>query len=147
MLAADLSPPTPAVIDSAALAGKLQAALRATMFGSRLTITPRRSGQLAATCATSLERYLARKADDVAVNRFGQDLAQEGLGHSSLLAKVEVLQNVALANGRQPDAAPSVERYILALLAGYMQSREAYLLAEQERTRLALERARANTQP
>lgn len=135
------------MINSEALAGKLQAALRATMFGSRLTITPRRSSQLAAACATSLQRYLAREEDDASINRFGQDLAHEGLGHSSLLAKVEVLQGVALAHGPQPAAAPGIERYILALLAGYMQGREAYLLAEQERTRLALERARTNPQP
>jgi hypothetical protein len=147
MLVAAPLPSTPAGIDSEALAGKLQAALRATLFGSRLTITPRRSGQLAAACAASLQRYLAHEEDDASVNRFGQNLAQEGLGHSSLLAKVEVLQGLALAHGPQPPATPSVERYILALLAGYMQSREAYLLAEQERTRLALERARANTQP
>jgi hypothetical protein len=46
----------------------------------------------------------------------------------------------------QADDVPTPARYMLALLAGYMQGREAYLLAEQERTRLALERVRANAQ-
>jgi hypothetical protein len=42
---------------------------------------------------------------------------------------------------------PVSVRYSNPLLAGYMAGREAYLLQEQERTRLALERARAQDTP
>lgn len=146
MFAADLPNLAPAAIGSEALTARLLVVLRATMFDSRLTITPRRSSQIAASCAGALQRYLADAEGAAAATVFGQSLAQEGLGHSSLLALAEVLLESGSPQANQADAARTPARYTLALLAGYMQGREAYLLAEQERTRLALERARANAQ-
>lgn len=140
MLTADLPTLTPDALDRAALAQRLNAALQATIFSSRLTVTPRRIGQLAAGCADSFQRYLLREEDNEAVSAFGQQLAQDGLGHASLLALIEALQGFVWEQDML-DAARAASRYGLSLLAGYMAARESYLLAEQERTRVALGRA------
>lgn len=130
--------------DGTALAPRLLAALRTTMFGSRLLVTPRRLGQIAEEAAGSYQRYLAGEECDDTVEDFGQRLAQDGLGHRSTLALVGALHESAGALAPcEPSVARAAARYSTHLLAGYMEAREAYLLKEQERTRLALERARA----
>jgi hypothetical protein len=60
------------------------------------------------------------------------------------LALIDVLHHVCWRSyDSTADGAPVSVQYCNPLLAGYMAGREADLLREQERTRLALERARA----
>lgn len=134
---AESAPP----VSAEALAPALLAALRPTLFESGRLVSPRRAGQLAATFAGSFQAYSADEAGDTAARAFGQQLAHEGLGHSGALALVAALH-------QQVDAGPSADRrravaYCGALLAGYMAAREALILREQEQTREALQRARA----
>lgn len=97
--------------------------------------------ELADSCAESFQRYAELQTDNETVQAFGEQLAQAGLGHSSLLALIKGLQDFVWGQGELIGEARAASCYCLPLLAGYMAARETYLLAEQERTRLALERA------
>lgn len=121
------------------LAQKLSIALRATLFESRLTVTPRRAAAIAAEAASSFEDYLAGQTDAEAAWRLGGYLVKEGLGHNTLLALLAALDGHG-AEGATPGRTPL--GFCLPVLGGYMAAREDYLLKEQERIRLALERAR-----
>lgn len=121
-----------------ALARQLQAALRATIFESRLAVTPRRLAQLADEAAADFIGY-ADGHNDAMARALGRRLAGEGLGHRAALALVEALHSAAETQGQRQTTA----QYCTQLLWGYMEAREEHLLREQERTRIALERARA----
>lgn len=120
------------------LARQLQASLRATIFESRLAVTPRRLAQLADEVAADFIGYAACRDGAMARAR-GRRLAGEGLGHSAALALVEALHMAA----ETPEQRQATVAYCTPLLCGYMEAREEQLLREQERTRIALERARA----
>jgi hypothetical protein len=125
----------------------LQQALQATIFTSNLRVSPRRVNQIAREVATAFRQFLAAQDCAAPIFAYGQRLAGEGIGHKAILALVETLHCVAweradLGSARLPASVPCGSH----LLAGYMAGREAYLLQEQERTRIALERARAQAQ-
>ncbi len=121
------------------LARKLATTLRATLFESRLTVTPRRADAIAAEAARSFEGYMSGQSDGATAAALGEHLVREGLGHSTLLALLAAL------DGQMPeDAIPgrTALGFCIPVLGGYMAAREDYLLKEQERIRLAVERAR-----
>lgn len=140
---------TSSALDAERLSQRLLAALRATLFDSRLSVTPRRVGQIAAEAAGAFTGYRGDPADDAAAHAAGRRLAQEGLGHASILAIVAALHDAALAGpgATLPAAGRHATQYCGRLLAGYMAAREADLLVEQERTRQALDRARGQAGP
>lgn len=133
----------PATLDTTVVAQRLLTALRSTLFGSRLTITPRRISQIASEIAADFCHYTSGTGNADATRTFGRRLANDGLGHSAVLALVSALHEVAWQHHQsEATAAPISVSYNGALLAGYMEERETYLLKEQEISRLALERVR-----
>lgn len=124
------------------LAGHIRTALQNTLFGSRL-IRPRQIEQIAQDVAASFLCYTNGSEGDPNIQAFGRRLASNGLGHASLIAMVAVLHTHTYANGQANTNGVQLSvGYTGSLLTGYMEEREAYLLKEQERSRLALERAR-----
>jgi hypothetical protein len=134
------------LLDQGRLENELKCALQSTIFNSNLRISPRRVNQIALDIARMFGRFLEEQASAETIHAYGEHLAAEGVGHRTILALVEVLHRASWerADGRDIDLPVSVQ-CSSRLLAGYMVGREAYLLQEQERTRLALERARAQT--
>jgi len=124
-------------LDETCLAVELKQALQATIFTSGLRIAPRRVQQISQEFAAAFRQFLEEQHAETAY-AYGQRLSQEGIGHGAMLALVDVLHHVCWES-----ADPTSVQYGNPLLAGYMAGREAELLREQERTRLALERARA----
>lgn len=125
------------------LAGRLAGALRATLFASNLRINPRRLQTIAAAAADSYLAFAAGELQPAAATAYGRSLAADGLGHAGVVALVEALLLAAWADEPGEAAPPRALGYTSSLLAGYMAAREAALLQEQERTRVALERVRA----
>jgi hypothetical protein len=135
-----------ASLEQERLENELKRALQSTIFNSNLRIAPRRLNQIALDIAKMFGRFLKEQSSAETAYAYGQHLAGEGVGHRTILALVEVLHCASWeqADTRDMDLPVSIQ-CSSQLLAGYMVSREAYLLQEQERTRLALERARAQT--
>jgi hypothetical protein len=131
-------------IAMADLSKSLRSALQDTLFGSRKRVTPRRLGQIAEDASASFGAYVESPTDAQTVCDFGRRLASDGLGHTTILALVATLQTYtwgqAVGHGAKQPAAVS---YSTSLLCGYMEEREAHLLKEQEMSRRALDRARA----
>ena len=134
------------LLDRERLEIELKRALQTTIFNSNLRISPRRMNQIALDIAKAFGQFLEEQASAETIYAYGQHLASEGVGHRTILALIEVLHRASWeqADSRGADLPVSV-RCSSQLLAGYMDGRETYLLQEQERTRLALERARAQT--
>ena len=87
---------------------------------------------------------MQQPGDTATIYAEGQNLANEGIGHRAVLSMVAVIyRHMWSACDNMVDI---LALYSGALLEGYMVEREAHLLREQERTRLAWERARANMQ-
>jgi hypothetical protein len=128
-------------LDKSVLVADLKKSLQENIFSGRLRMTPRRVGQLAEEIANSVLQFQERE-QETDVYQVGERLAEE-VGHRAMLALTETLRRVC-CEGRHTDAEgwTRVSRYVFSLLEGYMAGREAYLLAEQERARAALERAR-----
>lgn len=131
----------PSDVDARELTEQLRTALQATLFGSRLMVTPRRIGQIASEATSAFLAYLTAPEDDGAATLFGRRLANDGLGHTTLLTLVGALQQFAW----ERSVTPLANSYCGKLLGGYMEGRELYLLSEQERVRTALDRARADS--
>lgn len=127
------------------LAASLRETLQSALFSSRRLITPRRVAQLSREVAESFTHSLSETADSTAVQDFGRRLGEAGLGHTAILALVTRLHVVGWKHSRTltEDQTPASISYCEALLAGYMEYREHYLLSEQERVRQALDRAQA----
>ena len=141
-MAKDTGRPLSAYLDQESLATELRQALHQTLFSSGLRISPRRVNQIGQEAAVAFFKFLEME-DEEAARAYGQHLAMDGLGHHSVLTMTEALRRACRASGNPAGVSPSVAgRYVNALLEGYMASREASLLQEQERTRRALQRAR-----
>ena len=139
--------PAPTVIlNQERLEIELKRALQSTIFSSNLRVSPRRVNQIALEIAVTFCLFLAERDSDAPTFEYGQRLASEGVGHRTMLALIEVLHRASweLADISGADLPASVQ-CSSQLLAGYMAGREAYLLQEQERTRMALDRARTQT--
>jgi len=130
-------------LSAAELTVKLAGALKATLFASNLRINPRRLQTIAADTAGSYLAFAAGEQEPDAVTSYGRGLATDGLGHATLLALVDRLLRAAWEAEPTEGAPSKALSYTTALLAGYMAAREEALLQEQERTRAALERVRA----
>jgi hypothetical protein len=138
-------PARTSLLEQGQLELELKRVLHTTIFSSNLCISPRRVGQIALDMAKMLRQFLEQQDNAEATHAYGQHLAGEGVGHRSILALVEVLHCASWAQAdSQGVEIPASIACSSHLLAGYMAGREAYLLQEQERTRLALERARAH---
>jgi len=75
---------------------------------------------------------------------YGWRLAAAGIGHRATLALVDALHRICWESAdRGSGGSPASVRYSNPLLAVYKATREVSLLREQERTRLAIGRARA----
>jgi hypothetical protein len=130
-------------LSPAELTSELAAALKTTLFASNLRINPRRLQGIAADTTAAYLSFVAGELRDADANGYGRRLAGEGLGHAGLLALVATLLRSAWGSGPEDGAVHPAITYTGALLAGYMAAREEALLQEQERTRVALDRARA----
>jgi hypothetical protein len=147
MMLPEQSAPAPD-LDEERLAIDLKRALQATVFTSNLRVSPRRVQQIALEIAATFRRFLAEPAYAETAYTYGQRLAGEGVGHRAMLALIEVLHRASWAGADLGgEDLPASVQCSSHLLAGYMAGREAYLLQEQERTRLALDRARAQATP
>ena len=133
-----------ASLDETCLAAELKQALQATIFTSSLRIAPRRVYQISQEFAAAFRQFLDEQKHAEVAYAYGQRLAKEGIGHGAILALIDVLHRVCWESAdATADGLPASVQYCNPLLAGYMAGREADLLREQERTRLALDRARA----
>jgi hypothetical protein len=140
--------PLPSVpeIDPDRLTAELKSALLATMFTSSLRVSPRQVNQFAQDTAASFLNFLARE-DEAVARTYGQQLAQAGFGHPSILALSEALRRVCWENPNPGiTVLPASGRYVNALLLGYMVEREAHILKEQERTHQAFLRTQPQNQ-
>jgi hypothetical protein len=140
------TPGSTAILNQERLEIELKRALQSTIFSSNLRVSPRRVNQIALEIAATFRQFLEERGSDAPTFEYGQRLASEGVGHRTMLALVEVLHRASWA---QADVGgedlPASVQCSSQLLAGYMAGREAYLLQEQERTRMALDRARTQT--
>ena len=133
-----------AELNTAHLVEELTLALQATLFSCTGRITPRRVKQIAQEMAQAFLQF-AQKEDPAAVRAYGQQLAQEGIGHRAALSLSEAVRRACWESANPGlQLLPASGRYVGALLEGYMVEREALLLQEQERTRQAAERAQAH---
>jgi hypothetical protein len=131
-------------LDETHLVTELKQALQATIFTSSLRIAPRRVHQIAQEVAAAFRRFLEGQEHADIAYTYGQALADEGISHQAILALIDALHRICWESAhRSTSESPVSVRYGNPLLAGYMAGREASLLREQERTRLALDRARA----
>ena len=144
MISENAAPTT--LLDQERLKIELKCALQSTIFSSNLRVSPRRVNQIALEIAATFCQFLAERDNHAPTYLYGQRLASEGIGHRTMLALIEVLHR---ASWEQADVGredlPASVQCSSQLLAGYMAGREAYLLQEQERTRMALDRARTQT--
>lgn len=127
-------------LDQDELTNALQKALRQTLFSSRLTISPRRVGEVSQEMSGDFFDFLETE-DEKAARAYGRDLVTEGLGHRSVLMMTEALRRVCRTHSNPRPMAGIAGEYVNSLLEGYMSGREEYLLQEQARTQRALERA------
>ena len=127
-------------LDENTLRTGVSQALRRTIFDSSLRISPRRVNRIAAEFVTAFYRFIENEHKEDAY-RHGQTLAQAGMGPSSILTMLSTVADVCQTSdnpGRK--LLPLVNRYMHALLLGYMEGREAYIRQEQERTMRAFKR-------
>jgi hypothetical protein len=128
-------------LNEARLGKELEQALQATLFSCTGRITPRRVKQIAQEMAEAFLRF-TQQEEPAATRAYGQQLAQEGIGHRAALSLSEALRQACWQSANPGGKLMPVSgRYVAALLEGYMSEREALLLQEQERTREALARA------
>jgi hypothetical protein len=135
--------PSAPEINPERLTAELKNTLLATVFTSGLRVSPRQVSQFAQEMAASFLKFLTQE-DETAVRIYGQQLAQAGLGHQSILALSEALRRICWENPNPGIAVlPAAGRYANAVLLGYMAEREAHILREQERTHQAFLRVQA----
>jgi hypothetical protein len=128
-------------LDEARLVKDLERALHTTLFSCTGRITPRRVKQIAQEMAEAFLRFMQEETP-TATRTYGQQLAQEGIGHRAALSLSEALRQACWRSANPGGKLMPVSgRYVIALLEGYMAEREALLLREQGRTREALGRA------
>lgn len=139
-------PAPPSILNQERLESELKRALQATIFSSNLRISPRRVHHIAMEVAATFCQFLTQQGVDTPAYAYGQRLANEGIGHRTILALIEVLHRTSWEHADAGCAdLPASVQCSSHLLAGYMAGREAYLLQEQERTRLALDRVRTQS--
>ena len=119
------------------LVGKLQE----TAFENRFSLHPRRLAELGTELCESFLRFLDAQ-DREAASAQGRKCAQEGLGEKTILAFVSSLQHFCLIEiGQDVQSLAEIDAFIWPLLEGYMKTREAQILTDQEQLRRALSTA------
>ena len=137
----DLTHSSVAHLNEEHLTNELRQALRQTLFSSGRRISPRQVNNFGQDMAAAFLKFL-KTEDQESAHTYGQYLANEGMGHRSVLTMTEALRRTCLESANR-SALPSIAGlYVSALLEGYMTRREAYLLQEQARTQHAFLRAR-----
>jgi hypothetical protein len=130
----------PIDLNEASLVAELERALQTTLFSCSGRITPRRVKQIAQEMAEGFLRF-AQQEDPAVTRAYGQQLAQEGIGHRAILALSEAARRVCWGSANPGvKLMPMSDRYVTALLEGYMAEREAFVLREQQLTVQALQR-------
>jgi len=132
------------------LAARMRSALEEHTFSNYAIISPRRLGEMAREEAEAFLAFLG-SGDVEAARQRGRRLAQEGLGHRSILSLTETLRQVGWESTNPevelwPPLQEAIGRYTTALLEGYMAGREESILEQQEKTRQALLRALQRSQ-
>jgi len=119
------------------LVGKLQE----TAFENRFPLHPRRLVELGTELCESFLRFLDAQDREAAYAQ-GRKCAQEGLGETTILAFVSSLQHFCLEElGRDVQSLAEIDAFTWPLLEGYMKTREAQILTDQEQLRRALSTA------
>ncbi len=123
-----------------------QHGLQEALFSNRLMIAPRRVRDLARDEA-SFALEILRTADGAPaqVRVRGQRLADQGLGLNSVLNLCAALRRVLLdepnRNGTFEAALAAADRFVGALLEGYVAACQEELRREQQRTLAAYQRS------
>ena len=125
------------------LVGWLQTALQDTLFSNRSFIRPSHLKQIPAAEADTFLAFL-KNGDINAARAHGMKRAAEGLGDEALLRVGATLRRFCLAHlqGELLETSlAAADLYIEPFLQAFYKTREAIVLAEQERIRAALQRA------
>ena len=133
------SQPTPLAphLNEASLTAEIAKALRATLFSSRLSVSPRRVNELAGQMAQQFSAFYDNK-DRAAAQGYGSALAREGIGARSALEMTEAVRRVARQQSNPLTELPDVTgAFCNALLEGFMESQAQMVLEVQERTHRA----------
>jgi len=114
---------------------------KALMFENRYTIHPRRIRELGGKEIDGLVHFFRTQENAEGVQR-GKRRAEEGLGTQSVLALGRNFRQFFLeASSHQDKEAARIIRliddYMAAYVSGFIESREQYILKEQERLRNA----------
>jgi len=126
----------------ATLAQTVEAGLRECAFDNHSTLHPRRLAEIGARQVELYDAFLrSREPDGILAE--ARALAEEGLGERTVIRITSTLSLFWVEQlARDPDllreAASATHEYTSLLLEGFMAGREALILKEQERTRLAL---------
>jgi hypothetical protein len=126
----------------ALLAGIVDSKLHESAFDNHFTLHPRRLAEIGAQQVEQYVAFLESNENDGILAKAGA-LAEEGLGERTILRIASTLRLFCFEQlARDPDllreANHATEEYTSRLLEGFMAGREALILREQERTRVAL---------
>ena len=131
-----------------ALVGDLNSLLRDNAYENRYAMHPRRLAELGGELASFFLRFIG---DPTTVDAFafGQNLARTGLGERTIILLSAQLQRFCRRElWRNPKALDAilqrVDALTLALLNGFIKSRETQILTDQEQLRRALATALEN---
>ena len=124
------------------LAEELDSVLSDNVFENRYVLHPRRLRELGGELAGFFLRFLG----DPAVNdasAVGQELSRAGIGEKTIILLANQVQRFSRkelerASHGTEELFQRVDALVLALLGGFMKSREAQILADQEQLRRAL---------
>lgn len=128
-------------LDPETVAREIAQELRETIFASGLRVSPRRVKQIAQELAADFFSYIDAPNGEME-KASGRRLAQDGLGHRSILQATEAIRRTCRERSYPSVQLPEVAgRYVGLILEGYMAGREELLLQVQERTHRAFLRA------
>jgi hypothetical protein len=126
----------------AILSGIVDSGLRESAFDNHSTLHPRRLAEIGARQVGLYGAFLRSRAPD-GVLAEARALAEEGLGERTVIRIASTLSLFCVEQcAHEPallrEAARATHEYTSLLLEGFMAGREALILKEQERIRLAL---------
>lgn len=122
----------------------LYAAVQPSLYSNKMHVAPRRLKQLMEEEVDALHTFLLQPDTAKVVER-GQQLAESGFGHQTMINLTVTLRAVGWQWLSQQNPTPSevmaIETYTSALMEGYMTGFEALLQREQQLTHEAYRRA------
>jgi signal transduction histidine kinase len=125
------------------LTAQLQLTLQATMFSNRQEMHPAQFGSVANEEAQMLAAYVAAPDDSAALAR-GHRLCRDGIGDTSIVTLAQAARHFFLSGAPEHLRFPAldlVERYESGVTHGFMAAHAAIIIDEQERMRVAIQRA------